>query len=163
RDDDGKRIEPPAVGQLWIKGDNVMLGYYNAPEATAHVLQNGWLCTGDLACHDHEQNLIIVGRQKDLIVHTGIKIYPQEVEAVLMKHPSVVNAAVIGQVDAATGEIPVAYVQVYKEANNDIERLLHEWCTTHLASYKVPRQYHCSFTALPMTSTGKIDKKILKK
>lgn len=148
------------VGVLWVKGPNIMLGYYNAPEATAKVMDNGWFNTGDLARFDEQGKIVICGREKDLIAHKGIKIYPQEIENILMAHPQVMMAAVIGVKNGAE-EFPVAYL-VLKEKLSDAPALLHTYCTQHLAAYKIPRQF-IIVESLPLTPTGKIDKKELKK
>jgi len=149
------------IGVLWVKGPNIMLGYYNAPEATAHVLVDGWFNTGDLARLDAQGNIIICGREKDLIVHKGIKIYPQEVENIIATHPAVMMCAVIGDTSPDGDEFPVAYVSL-KEPVDHAEQLLTEYCKQHLAPYKVPRKF-IILSTLPLTGTGKIDKKELKK
>lgn len=148
------------IGVLWLKGPNVMLGYYQAPEATAHVLQDGWFNTGDLAYIDKRGKIVICGREKDLIAHKGIKIYPQEIENILMAHPNVTMAAVIG-VKKETEEYPVAYI-VLKDPLADAAKILHTYCMNYLAAYKVPRQF-IIVENLPLTPTGKINKKELKK
>lgn len=147
------------IGQLWVKGDNVMLGYYNAPEMTAQVLKDGWFCTGDLAFFDERNRLVIAGRTKDLIINKGFNIYPQEIENILMSHPAVIRAAVIG-VKLNGDSIPVAYVQV-NQATERLEAELRELCVKELASYKHPRSYVITTKSLPTTATGKIDKKRL--
>lgn len=159
RDENGSECADGEVGTLWVKGDNVMLGYYGALEATKAVLQDGWLCTGDLAMIDTDGNLAIIGRSKDLIIHKGFNIYPQEVENVLMSHPSVQRAAVIGREDALSGQVPVAFVAL-KDSGDECEKALREFCSSHLASYKIPRKIIC-LDDLPMNATGKIDKKQL--
>jgi len=148
-----------SVGTLWIRGDNIMQGYYNAPGATAKILQNGWLNTGDLASMDKEGNLAIIGRSKDLIIHKGFNIYPPEIENILLSHPAVYKAAVIGKEESFSGEIPVAFVAV-KSAEYDIEKSLRELCSNNLASYKIPKKFVC-MEDLPMNATGKVDKKQL--
>lgn len=148
------------IGVLWLKGPNIMLGYYQAPEATAAVLHDGWFNTGDLAYIDKRGKIVICGREKDLIAHKGIKIYPQEIENLLMAHPQVMMAAVIG-VKNSLEEYPVAYI-VLKEPLATAAQILHTYCTQHLAAYKIPRQF-IIVENLPLTPTGKIDKKELKK
>lgn len=160
RDEEGNQVGFDQIGILWVKGDNVMLGYYNAPEATQDVIKDGWLNTGDFATFDSEGRLIIVGRFKDLIIHKGFNIYPQEIENVLMGYPGMVKAAVVGFLDEQTGEIPVAYV-VVKEPTAHIEEQLRTLCANSLAGYKVPRHV-IVLEDLPMTSLGKIDKKKLR-
>lgn len=160
RDEQGNPVADDDVGILWVKGGNVMLGYYNAPEATHDVLKEGWLNTGDFARFDAEGRLVIVGRYKDLIIHKGFNVYPQEIENVLMSFPGMVQAAVVGFPDEQAGEIPVAYV-VLKEADENFEQALRTVCINNLASYKVPRHF-IVLEQLPMTPLGKIDKKKLK-
>ncbi len=160
RDDQGACVESGVVGTLWIKGDNIMLGYYHAPEVTAQVLVDGWLNTGDLASVDKEGRIAIRGRSKDLIIHKGFNIYPQEVENVLLKHPLVFKAAVIGKTEEMSGEIPVAYVAVRSQDLESVEKGLKKLCNEHLAAYKIPRQIIC-LEDLPMNATGKVDKKQL--
>ncbi len=159
RDEHGNVLAAGTIGTLWIRGGNIMLGYYKEPEATARVLQDGWLNTGDLACIDACGNLAITGRSKDLIIHKGFNIYPQEVENILMTHPSVFKAAVVGRDEVMSGQIPVAYVAV-REMKGELERSLRELCVNNLAAYKVPRKFIC-LEDLPMSPTGKIDKKQL--
>lgn len=162
KDEQGKEVAPGTIGELWLKGPNIMLGYYNAPQATADVLVDGWLSTGDLAYVDEKGRIVISGRYKDIIIHKGFKIYPQEIENVLISHPQVIRAAVIGVADEASGQVPVAYVQI-KEDNPGIEHELKKLCESMLAAYKVPRSFICSTQGLPTTATGKIDKKALQR
>jgi len=159
RDENNKILEFGQRGTLWIHGDNVMLGYYKSEEETSRVLQDGWLNTGDLACFDEHGHLAIVGRSKDLIIHKGFNIYPQEVENVLLTYPAVFKAAVIGQADVSVGQVPIAYVAI-REDSGDLELKLRAFCMERLATYKVPRKFIC-LDDLPMNATGKVDKKIL--
>jgi long-chain acyl-CoA synthetase len=157
----GAEVPYGNIGILWVKGDNVMLGYYNAPEMTKEMIVDGWLNTGDFAYCDPEGNLVISGRFKDLIIHKGFNIYPPEIENVLMSHPAVFKAGVIGKEDELTGEIPVAFVAVRQKSPN-CEKELKELCRNNLAAYKIPRHIVC-MSDLPMTALGKVDKKKLKK
>ncbi|MBU1008026.1 AMP-binding protein [Candidatus Dependentiae bacterium] len=159
RDDSGKCLASGEIGDLWVRGDNVMLGYYKAPEETAKVLKDGWLNTGDLASFDENGNLAIQGRSKDLIIHKGFNIYPQEVENVLMSHPAVFKAAVIGRNEAVVGQVPIAFIAT-RDDKDRIEQSLRALCSDNLASYKIPRKFIC-LDDLPMSPTGKIDKKQL--
>src|SRR5690606_34603530 len=151
---------PESIGTIWVKGDNVMLGYYHAPEATDAVLKDGWFNTGDLGYINTKGALVITGRQKDLIIHKGFNIYPQEIENILLSHANVIRAAVVGKHDG-DGEVPVAFIQLRSEQDN-IERELRTLCTQHLAIYKIPKQFICDTKDLPTTATGKVDKKILR-
>lgn len=160
RDDSENSLPAGQIGNLWLKGGNVMMGYYNCPDATAKILKNGWVNTGDLSTLDSRGHLTVKGRSKDLIIHKGFNIYPQEIENILLAHPMVLRAAVIGKEDSASGQIPVAFVAL-KFPVEGIEKGLQELCANNLAQYKIPRKFIC-MDDLPMSSTGKIDKKQLK-
>lgn len=161
RDEQGNVLKDGSIGQLWVKGPNIMLGYYNAPEHTAEVLQDGWLATGDLAYINKHKKIVISGREKDLIINKGFNIYPQEIENVLLSHPDVLRAAVIGKPDPA-GEVPIAIVQSRTE-NKHLEHELLKLCRERLAAYKVPKEFIMVRAEPPLTATGKINKKELKK
>jgi long-chain acyl-CoA synthetase len=160
RDDKGTVLDHKKVGVLWIKGENVMLGYYDNPESTAAVIVDGWLNTGDLAMITTGNKIVLSGREKDLIKSKGIKVYPQEIENVLMGHPKILAAAVIGQI-RDDEEVPVAYV-VARHPDEKLEQELRDLCASKLASYEIPRAFIIK-EQLPTTATGKIDKKVLKK
>jgi long-chain acyl-CoA synthetase len=160
RDENGKSLPQNTIGNLWIRGGNIMMGYYNSPDATAKVLVDGWLNTGDLGSLDEHGNLAISGRTKDIIIHKGFNIYPAEIENVLLRHPSVFKVAVIGQEESGSGQIPVAFVAI-KSPESGIEVSLRNLCSNNLAAYKVPRKFVC-VDDLPMNSTGKVDKKQLR-
>lgn len=160
RDETGKEVAPGQIGVLWVKGDNIMMGYYNAPEQTREVLQDGWLNTGDFASFDDKGRLLISGRHKDLIINKGFNIYPQEIENVLMMHSAVFKAAVVGFADPDVGEIAIGFVAC-KEPAPGIEKQLKTLCAENLAPYKIPKTF-IVLTDLPMTALGKIDKKKLR-
>jgi len=160
RDEHGVDVAQGAIGVLWVKGDNVMLGYYHAPEATDQIIKDGWLNTGDLAYIDSHGRIVITGREKDLIIHKGFNIYPQEIENVILSYPNAIRVGVIGRVDE-DGEVPIAFVQL-RSAEDNAERNIKKLCAQHLAAYKIPRQFFCDTQELPATATGKIDKKILR-
>ena len=155
-----KVLEPCHEGVLWVKGENCMLGYYNAPQATANILQDGWLNTGDIAYVTTDDFIVLCGREKDIIINKGFKIYPQEIENILTSHPAVTMAAVIGMAHHDT-EVPVAFVASRMNPEVLVEELKH-LCETHLARYKIPVEF-CVRHELPLTATGKLDKKILRK
>jgi long-chain acyl-CoA synthetase len=161
RDAENKDLPCNQVGLIWLKGDTIMLGYYHAPEATKVCFNDSWFNTGDLGYLDTYGKLVITGREKDLIAHKGIKIYPQEVENIIMLDPNVVAVGVVGLRDESVGEVPVAYVQVRNE-DAHTEHTIRELCRNNLAIYKVPRHIECSARALPLTATGKVDKKVLR-
>lgn len=161
RDEHNNVLSHGEIGRLWMKGDNVMLGYYRAPEKTKEVIVDGWLDTGDLAYINHQGKIVITGRLKDLIINKGFNIYPQEIENVLLSHANVVRVGVVGKADNEQGEIPVAYIQIIKEQST-IEKELIALCKQHLARYKIPREFHISVKELPLTATAKVDKKVLR-
>jgi long-chain acyl-CoA synthetase len=161
RDVQGKEMSCGTIGAIWVRGDNVMLGYYNAPERTAEVIKDGWLDTGDLGYVNANGRIVITGRLKDLIKNKGFNIYPQEVENILALHPNVLRVAVVGKPDESEGEIPVAYVQL-RATEPYVEKALEALCKAQLAFYKVPRVFHCSVDELPSTAMGKVNKKELR-
>ncbi len=162
RDEQGNVVPQGGIGELWVKGDNIMMGYYNAPEMTAKVLQNGWFNTGDMVYMGTDDRIVITGRTKDLIINKGINIYPQEIENVIMSYPNVIRVGVVGKIDHDHGEVPIAFVQL-REPEADAQEKLRALCDHQLASYKVPRSFTCSTDELPTTATGKVDKKVLRK
>lgn len=148
------------VGELVIRGGNVMLGYYNQPDETQKALQNGWLHTGDLAKKDEEGYIYIVDRKKDMVIVAGLNVYPREVEEVIYQFTKVKEAAVIGLADKLRGEYVKAFV-VLKEGEECHSKELLRFMSEKLAAYKLPR--HIEFVeSLPKNSTGKIMKRILK-
>jgi long-chain acyl-CoA synthetase len=155
---DRKPVGAGEVGELWVRGPNVMKGYYRAPEETATAIDaEGWFNTRDLARLEHG-NLFIVGRTKELIVRFGFNVYPPELEAVLNAHPAVVRSAVIGRsVEGSQGgEEIVAYVQPSPESRLTVTELA-EHAARHLAPYKRPSQI-VFLPAMPLTPTGKVIK-----
>ena len=160
RGEHGADLPCGKIGVLWVKGDNVMLGYYNAQEATDKIMHDGWLNTGDLGYIDELGRIVITGREKDLIINKGFNIYPQEIENIILLHPNVIRAGVVGKVDE-DGEVPVAFVQL-RTKEEGIEKSLKSLCLQHLAVYKVPREFICDTKELPTTTTGKVDKKVLR-
>jgi len=149
------------VGELLLRGPNIMQGYYNNPEATAETLRNGWLHTGDLAKVDEDGYLYIVDRKKDMIIVSGLNVYPREVEEALYEHPKIRDAAVIGEPDKLRGEAVVAYV-VLKEGEIAHSKEILRWLKERLALYKLPRRL-VFVDELPRTSSGKILKRMLRK
>ncbi|GHF52698.1 long-chain acyl-CoA synthetase [Amycolatopsis bartoniae] len=146
------------VGEVVVRGHNVMKGYYQRPEATAEAFRGGWFHTGDLAYADEDGYLYIVDRKKDLIIRGGYNVYPREIEEVLYEHPAVGEAAVIGRPDAKLGEEVVAVVSTTAEITPDE---LVEYCRERLAAYKYPREVRI-VPELPKGPTGKILKKELR-
>ncbi|MFC1842715.1 class I adenylate-forming enzyme family protein [Candidatus Dependentiae bacterium] len=161
KDDDGHDLPAGQIGQLWVKGDNIMMGYYNAPEKTKEVIKDGWFVTGDLAKFDAYGKLVICGRLKDIIIHKGMNIYPQEVENVILKHKDVLHVGVIGKDENFHGQVPIAFVKLRVDCK-DIESKLRKLCKKELAAYKVPRKF-LVIKEMPLTATGKVDKNSLRK
>ena len=147
------------IGEIAIKGHNVMKGYYNRPEATAEVIRDGWFRSGDLARRDEDGWYYIVDRSKDMIIRGGYNVYPREIEEVLLTHPGVSLAAVIGVPDESHGE-EIKAVVIRKDGADLTEAGLMAWSKEQMANYKYPRQVEF-VTSLPMTSTGKILKREL--
>ncbi len=160
-DNAGKQLSAGRIGELLVKGVNVMKGYYNQPEETKDVLIEGWLATGDLAKIDQDGYIYIVDRKKDMINVRGLNVYPREVEEIFYHHPAVAEAAVIGIKDEEKGEVPLAYITLRKEGEKTTEKELLNFCRERIASYKVPRRIIFK-TSLPKTITGKILKKELR-
>ncbi|WP_117237244.1 long-chain-fatty-acid--CoA ligase [Thermus sediminis] len=155
-DEEGHEVPLGEVGELIVKGPNIMKGYWNRPEETQKALKDGWLFTGDLARMDEDGYFYIVDRKKDMIIAGGYNIYPREVEEVLYGHEAVQEAAVVGIPDPYRGETVAAFL-VLKEAYRGkvTEKDIEAFCRENLAAYKVPRiiQFRES---LPKSSVGKI-------
>lgn len=149
------------IGEIVVRGDNVMLGYLNQPEATAEAMRAGWYHTGDLGYMDTDGYVYIVDRKKDMIITGGLNVYPREIEEVLYTHPAVQDAAVIGVPDPLRGEDVVAAV-VRRPGVDVTERELIVYCRERLANFKVPRRVLFR-EALPRGGTGKVVKRLLKK
>ncbi len=160
-DKDMNELDNGSIGDIIVKGDNVMMGYLNRPEATAETIVNGWLLTGDLGYMDDEGFLFIVDRRKDLIISKGINIYPRGVEEVIDSFKGVKASAVIGIFDENSGEIPIAYIELEEDHENFDELKLKKYMREHLANYKIPKQIHI-IDELPKNATGKVLKRVLK-
>jgi long-chain acyl-CoA synthetase len=145
------------VGEIVIRGHNVMKGYHNRPEATAEAMQGGWFHTGDLARVDEDGYFFIVDRKKDMIIRGGYNVYPREVEEVLYEHPAVLEAAVIGVPDAALGEEIGTCVVLRAGADLSADDI-RDFVKDRVAAYKYPR--HVWFAdELPKGATGKVLKR----
>lgn len=149
-------VELPAgeVGEIIIKGPQIMKGYWNMPEETGHALRNGWLYTGDIAYMDEDGYLFIVDRKKDLIIASGYNVYPRDVEEILYEHPAVQEAVVVGIPDPYRGE-SVKAVVVLKESQDCAEEELIAYCRENMVAYKAPRVIEFR-KELPKTNVGKI-------
>ncbi len=160
RDDEGKDVAVGEVGELCIKGPQVMKGYWNRSDETQNVFtEDAYLKTGDIAFMDERGFFQIVDRKKDMILVSGFNVFPNEVEEVLSGHPGVLEVAVVGIPDQKSGEAVKAFIVKREEALTDEE--LRAYCKEHLTSYKVPRHYEFR-TDLPKSNVGKILRKELR-
>ncbi len=157
----GERELPPGeVGEVIVRGPQLMQGYWNAPEATAAALRNGWLYTGDLGRIDEQGYLYIHDRKKEMIKYKGFGIAPAEIEALLFEHPAVADVAVVGTPDLEAGELPKAFV-VLKKAERVTAGDLLAWARGRLAGYKTLHEVEF-VDAIPKTASGKILRRVLK-
>ncbi|WP_369251891.1 long-chain fatty acid--CoA ligase [Streptomyces sp. R41] len=155
--EDGGPVPPGEVGEIAIRGENVMTGYWNRPEATAEAIRDGWFHSGDLARVDEDGFYFIVDRKKDLIIRGGYNVYPREIEEVLYEHPAVAEAAVVGVPDAVHGEEVAAVITLRPGADATAEEI-RDHVRERVAAYKYPRIV--TFTdELPKGPTGKILKR----
>jgi long-chain acyl-CoA synthetase len=161
RGPDGHALTPGEIGELWIRGPNVMLGYWNRPDATAEALAGGWYRSGDIARADERGYLYMVDRAKDMIITGGENVYSIEVEAVLADHPAVREAAVFGVPDERWGEAVHAVVVLDAGAEVDGEALLAH-CRERIAGFKVPRSLEIQNEPLPKSGAGKVLKRELR-
>ncbi len=159
-DDNDNDVPPGAEGEILLRGDNIMIGYWRNPEATAEALRGGWFHTGDIATMDADGYYTIVDRKKDMINAGGFKVWPREVEEVLYRHPAVQEAAVVPMPDAYSGEKPIAFVS-FKNGQSATADELTEYCRAHLATFKVPRQFEFR-DELPKLPTGKVLRRVLR-
>ncbi|NUQ24688.1 MAG: AMP-binding protein [Saprospiraceae bacterium] len=158
-DEKGKPMPVGGVGEIQVKGPQVMKGYYNRPDATAESIVDGWMCTGDIGTMAEDGYFQIVDRKKDMILVSGFNVYPNEIEEVAMSHPKVLEAAAIGIPDAKSGEVVKLYI-VKKEGSLSESELL-EYCKTNLTAYKVPKSIEFR-KELPKTNVGKILRRALR-
>ncbi|MBW6395609.1 long-chain fatty acid--CoA ligase [Thermus sp. SYSU G05001] len=162
-DEEGQEVPMGEVGELVVKGPNIMKGYWNRPEETQKALQDGWLFTGDMARMDQDGYFYIVDRKKDMIIAGGYNIYPREVEEVLYQHEAVQEAAVVGVPDPYRGETVAAFLVLKEGYKGKVtEKDIEAFCRQNLAAYKVPRIIEFR-DSLPKTSVGKILKRELTK
>jgi long-chain acyl-CoA synthetase len=153
-DSDGTWLPAGEVGEVIVRGESVMSGYWRNPNATKEALRNGWLHTGDSGYFDGDGFLTLKDRSKDLIVSGGTNIYPREVEEVLIKHPDVEEAAIIGRFDREWGEVVVAYIVTASNKNMD-EKSIDNFCIDNIARFKRPKFYH-KVDSLPKNNYGKV-------
>ncbi|WP_226617700.1 o-succinylbenzoate--CoA ligase [Cytobacillus firmus] len=155
-DSEGKAAAKGEVGELAVRGPNIMKEYWNRPDATKDALKDGWLLTGDLAKTDEEGFLFIVGRKKEMIISGGENIYPLEVEQVISQLKDVAEVAVVGNADPLWGEVPEAFI-VKENGSALTEEEVIQYCHGNLAKYKIPKKV-TFLNGLPKNATGKIQK-----
>lgn len=160
-DDDGGRVADGQIGEICVRGPNVMKGYWNLPDATAETFCDDWLRTGDLGYLDDDGYIFMVDRKKDMVIVNGMNVYPRMIEEVLYTHPAVLEAAVVGEPHASHGEIVVAYLVARDDAILD-DRALRSFCREQLGQHQMPRRFEIR-DALPKNATGKILKRELRR
>jgi long-chain acyl-CoA synthetase len=159
--DELDRAVPAGVdGEVCVRSPGVMLGYWRDPDATAAVVRDGWLHTGDVGHLDDDGYLFVVDRLKDLIIRNGFNVYPRDVEDVLLTHPEITGAAVVGRPDPRTGEEVVAFVSVAPGSALTPDAVV-EFCKEHLSAAKYPREVRI-VDAIPLTSVFKTDRKAVR-
>jgi long-chain acyl-CoA synthetase len=159
----GERELPPGeIGEIVVKGPMVIPGYWNKPQETAHAIRNGWLYTGDVGKMDEKGWFYVIDRKKDLIIVSGYKVWPREVEDVLYQHPAVKEATVIGIPDPYRGETVKAFVALKEPSKDKVssEELI-EFCRKRMAAYKCPRMVEITLE-IPKTFTGKFLRRALR-
>jgi long-chain acyl-CoA synthetase len=160
QNESGDILKPREVGELCVRGGNVMLGYLNQPDETRKVMRGDWLLTGDVGYMDEDGYIYITDRKKDMLLVNGINVYPREVEEIIYQFPGVKEAAVVSRPDSRKGEQPVAFVAANDGTVLDSKELV-QFLRGKLADYKVPRQITI-IPALPRNATGKVLKTTLR-
>ena len=157
-------VAPGELGELVMRGPQIMQGYWKSPDATAAVLRDGWYWSGDIVRTDELGLYYVVDRRKEMIKYKGFSIAPAEVESVLLEHPSVRDCGVVGRTDDAGEEIPCAFVVLRdtEVATKETESGLQEFVAERLTRYKMPREVHF-VPSLPRTASGKILRRELRK
>ena len=158
-DDDDQEVADGELGEIVLRGDNILKGYYKNEEATATAFRNGWFHTGDIGYRDANGYFYIVDRKSDMIIRAGENIYPREIDEVLYEHPSIAAAATIGVPDSLYGEEVAAFVVLKNAAQADEEELL-RFCRERLADYKCPKTVNF-VKEIPKGPTGKLLKREL--
>ncbi|MBK7656238.1 MAG: AMP-binding protein, partial [Betaproteobacteria bacterium] len=159
-DFDGNALAQGQSGEICVRGDIVMKGYYKQPDKTAETIRNGWLHTGDIGHLDHQGFLHITDRQRDVIITGGFNVYPSEIEQVIWTHPAVVDCAVVGVPDDKWGEAVKAVVEVKPNAQVTAEEII-ALCKEKLGSVKAPKSVDF-LNSLPRSPVGKVIKKVLR-
>jgi long-chain acyl-CoA synthetase len=161
RDNDDADVPAGADGEICVRSDGVMAGYWNSPEETSAALRGGWLHTGDVGHFDADGYLYVVDRKKDLIIRGGFNVFPRDVEDVLLEHPAVAMAGVVGRPHERLGEEIVAFVSL-RPGSEATPAQITEFARERLAAHKYPREVNI-LEAVPLTSVGKLDRKALRR
>lgn len=162
QDEEGRVLPTGEIGELCVRGGNVMIGYWNRPEETSNTIKNNWLLTGDIGYGDSDGYYYITDRKKDMLLVNGINVYPREIEEILYQYPGVMEAAVVGRKDARKGEAPIAFLVPTQEDVVFNAKEVLGFLRQHLADYKVPKEI-VQLKSLPRNATGKILKTELRK
>jgi acyl-CoA synthetase (AMP-forming)/AMP-acid ligase II len=152
--EDGAECAPGEVGELFSRSPFMFSGYWNKPVETEGVFRDGWVSVGDMAKRDGDGYIYIVDRKKDMVISGGVNIYPREIEEVLMTHPGILDAAVIGVLDEKWGERLRAFAVPREGVSLTVEAMV-EHCTGRIAAYKIPRELRL-VAALPRNANGKV-------
>ena len=160
-DDAGVEVPTGELGEICARSGTIMQGYWKAEDLTAATVKDGWLYTGDIGHVDEDGYIYITDRKKDLIIRGGFNVYPRDVEDVLLEHPAVSVAAVVGRPDPVSGEEVVAFVSLRPGAEVTGDDLV-EHCRGRLGAYKYPREVRMA-DAVPLTPVGKVDRKAVRK
>jgi long-chain acyl-CoA synthetase len=160
-DDNGKEMPRNEIGEICVKGPNIMKGYWNLPDETRAAMFGPWFRTGDLGTEDDEGYFFIVDRKKDMVIVNGMNVYPRMVEEVLYRYAPVNEAAVVGEPHPAHGEIPVAYLSL-KDGQSATQAEVRKFCQDHLGQFQIPRKV-VFMKDLPKNATGKILKRELRR
>ena len=158
-DESGKQLEAGEIGEIQIKGPQIMKGYYKKPEETADALKDGWLCTGDIGIMEPDGYFRIVDRKKDMILVSGFNVYPNDIEEVVSAHPKVLEVAAIGIPSEKSGEVVKLYVS--KKDKSLTVKELTQYCRENLTNYKVPKEIEF-IKEMPKTNVGKILRRALR-
>jgi long-chain acyl-CoA synthetase len=158
--DDGSAQPAGEIGEVCVRSPGVTQGYWNAPDATAEAIRDGWLYTGDVGYQDEDGYLYIVDRKKDLIIRGGFNVYPRDVEDALVEHPEIELAGVVGRPDPRYGEEVCAFVSLRSGSELDGQAIV-AWAKERIGGYRYPREVRVVET-VPLTAVGKIDRKSLR-
>src|SRR5699024_5308666 len=159
-DESGRDVKTGEIGEIMLRGEGNMKGYYKEEEKTKAVLKDNWFYTGDMAKRDEDGYYWLIDRKKDMIISGGVNIYPKEIENVLSAHPKIAEVAVVGVTNPDRGETVKAFV-VLEENVNDVEAMCRDFLEGKIAHYKVPKLYE-ELETLPRNATGKLLKNQLR-